>query len=65
MNSQNPATVTGPFHDSLYASKPAHNWLENNKAGLLTADLYQFGTNENIAYITLHNTKFSYDTDVK
>jgi hypothetical protein len=46
MQSQNPATVTGPFHDSLYASKPAHNWLENNKAGLLTADMYQFGTNE-------------------
>ena len=46
MISQNPATVTGPFHDSLYASKPDHTWLENNYAGLLTADLYQFGTNE-------------------
>jgi len=46
MNSQNPATVTGPFNDSLYSSKPARNWLENNKAGLLTADLYQFGTYE-------------------
>jgi len=55
MNSQNPATATGPFHESLYASKPARNWLVNNKAGLLTADLYQFRTYETqpiLLYIT-------------
>jgi hypothetical protein len=52
MNSQNPSSVTGSFRDSLCVAKPAHNWLGNNKAGLFSADLYQFGTHD--TYAILH-----------